>query len=75
MCCDLQTKRFIGDPDASTVQRPDPNVFLFARALEDCGQVPDGDDGQTALISQGDQLVIRYSTVAPFVASGQMELF
>jgi hypothetical protein len=37
-------------------------------------QVPDGPDGQTAELRAGDMMVIKYTTVAQLVQSGQVTL-
>lgn len=37
-------------------------------------QVPDGPDGQTAELRSGDMMVIKYTTVARLVQSGQVTL-
>lgn len=68
----LQTKRFEGDAHHSLVMRPNTDVMVFAQALADVGQVAQGREGDTALVSKGDQLVVQYSSIAPYVASGQM---
>jgi hypothetical protein len=37
-------------------------------------QVPDGPDGQTAEMRAGDMMVVKYTTVAKLVQSGQVTL-
>lgn len=37
-------------------------------------QVPDGPDGQTAEMRAGDMMVVKYTTVARLVQSGQVTL-
>ncbi|KAF6254114.1 hypothetical protein COO60DRAFT_1703476 [Scenedesmus sp. NREL 46B-D3] len=41
--------------------------YVFAQVLDDCGQVPDGPDGQTAELRRGDTMAIKYTTVKALV--------
>ncbi len=63
-----------GEQGKSMIDKPNPNTFVFCRSLANCGTIPDGDEGQTVDLQEGDMHVIRYSTVAQYVMADQVEL-
>lgn len=56
------------------IEAPNPEAFVFARSLVDCGAVADGDDGATVHLGPGDLHVIRYSSVSALVHADQVSL-
>lgn len=69
-----QLRRFNGEADQALVEEPDADVFVFCRVDRDCGQVADGPNGETAELSAGDVLNIRYAHIAHLVEGGQVHL-
>lgn len=67
-------KRYGADSEKKLLDKPDVNKYVFCQVLADCGQVPDGPDGQTAEMRAGDMMVVKYTTVARLVQSGQVTL-
>ncbi|KAI8475963.1 MAG: hypothetical protein J3K34DRAFT_402508 [Monoraphidium minutum] len=67
-------KRFGGDDTTPLVEEPDTDVFVFCHVDKDCGQIPDGDNGETAELNEGEILNIRYKHIAHLVHGGQVHL-
>ncbi|KAF8058318.1 GINS4 [Scenedesmus sp. PABB004] len=65
-------KRYDAESDNTLLVGPDTAGYVFAHVLDDCGQVPDGPDGQTAELRAGDMMVVKYSTVAALVEAGRV---
>eukprot|EP00775_Hariotina_reticulata_P007437 gene7437-7646_t len=65
-------KRYEAEADKKLLDKPDLNKYVFCKVLQDCGQVADGPDGQTAELRKGDMMVIKYTTVAALVQAGQV---
>ncbi|WIA41686.1 hypothetical protein OEZ86_009033 [Tetradesmus obliquus] len=65
-------KRYEGEAEKRLLDTPDEAKYVFARVLDDCGQVPDGPDGQTAELRRGDTMAIKYTTVKALVEAGQV---
>lgn len=60
------------------ISRPPPSDnFVFARVLEDLGEVVIDEDTSTntAYLSKDDVHILQYSAVKPLVDSGQLQLF
>ncbi|GBF95329.1 DNA replication complex GINS [Raphidocelis subcapitata] len=67
-------RRFNGDQSQALVEEPDTDVFVFCKVDRDCGQIPDGPNGETADVNAGDILNIRYKHIAHLVQGGQVHL-
>lgn len=67
-------RRFNGESTQALVEEPDLDVFVFCHVDRDCGQIPDGTNGETAELNAGDILNIRYKHIAHLVHGGQVHL-
>lgn len=67
-------KRYEAEQDKKLLDKPDMSKYVFCEVLDDCGQVPDGPDGQTADLRGGDMMVIKYTTVQHLVEAGRVAL-
>ncbi|KAL6785440.1 hypothetical protein ACKKBG_A00255 [Auxenochlorella protothecoides x Auxenochlorella symbiontica] len=59
-------------PEKDMVPRPDLDKHVFCRVLEDRGQVPVDDAGNTAQFNKDDVFVIRYQPLQPLLAEGSV---
>lgn len=67
-----QVKQHDGEQGKVMIETPNPETFVFARSLVDCGAVADGDEGGTVDLGTDDLHVIRYSSVQALVHADQV---